>query len=107
MTNIVNKDAVQITESAERQIKAAAKKFLIYYSKLTPIVYTTIKDSGVLLTMRFLCDPRKRRSTEEIILEEVLEEFGKCKEIDFAYPTTRFYSNLKEGKEGAKPKSDK
>jgi small-conductance mechanosensitive channel len=107
LTDIVNKDAVQITESAERQIKAAAKKFLIYYSKLTPIVYTTIKDSGVLLTMRFLCDPRKRRSTEEIILEEVLEEFGKCKDIDFAYPTTRFYSNLKEGKEGAKPKTDK
>jgi len=107
LADIVNKDAVQITESAERQIKAAAKKFLIYYSKLTPIVYTTIKDSGVLLTMRFLCDPRKRRSTEEIILEEVLEEFGKCKDIDFAYPTTRFYSNLNEGKEGAKPKTDK
>jgi len=107
LTDIVNKDAVQITESAERQIKAAAKKFLIYYSKLTPIVYTTIKDSGVLLTMRFLCDPIKRRSTEEIILEEVLEEFGKCKDIDFAYPTTRFYSNLNEGKEGAKPKTDK
>lgn len=107
LTDIVNKDAVQITESAERQIKAAAKKFLIYYSKLTPIVYTTIKDSGVLLTMRFLCDPRKRRSTEEIILEEVLEEFGKCKDIDFAYPTTRFYSNLNEGKEGATPKTDK
>ncbi len=107
LTDIVNKDAVQITETAERQIKAAAKKFLIYYSKLTPIVYTTIKDSGVLLTMRFLCDPRKRRSTEEIILEEVLEEFGKCKDIDFAYPTTRYYNNLSEGKEETKPTSDK
>jgi small-conductance mechanosensitive channel len=106
LTEIVNKEATQITETAERQIKAAAKKFLIYYSKLTPIVYTSIKDSGVLLTMRFLCDPRKRRSTEEIILEEVLEEFGKCKDIDFAYPTTRFYNNLNEGKEGAKPASD-
>ena len=89
------------------QFLLAAKKFLIYYSKLTPIVYTSIKDSGVLLTMRFLCDPRKRRSTEEIILEEVLEEFGKCKDIDFAYPTTRFYNNLNEGKEGAKPNTDK
>jgi len=107
LTDILNKHAMHITDSAERQIKAAAKKFLIYYTKLTPIVYTTIKDSGVLLTMRFLCDPRKRRSTEEIILEEVLEEFGKCKDIDFAYPTTRFYSNLNEGKEGAKPKTDK
>ena len=103
LTDIVNKHGVKITESAEKQIKAAAKKFLIYYTKLTPIVYTTIKDSGVLLTMRFLCDPRRRRTTEEEMLEEVLEEFGKCKDIDFAYPTTRFYNNLSEGKEETKP----
>ena len=104
LTDIVNKHAMHISEEAEKQIKAAAKKYLIFYTKLTPIVYTTIKDSGVLLTMRFLCEPRKRRSTEEIILEEVLEEFGKCDDIDFAYPTTRFYNNVGEGKEGTKPK---
>lgn len=103
LTEIVNKHAMKITESAEKQIKAAAKKYLIFYTKLTPIVYTTIKDSGVLLTMRFLCDPRKRRSTEEEILEEVLEEFHKCDDIDFAYPTTRFYNNIGEGKKGTKP----
>ena len=103
LTDIVNKHTMHISEEAEKQIKAAARKYLIFYSKLTPIVYTTIKDSGVLLTMRFLCEPRKRRSTEEIILEEVLEEFNKCDDIDFAYPTTRFYNNIGEGKEGTKP----
>jgi small-conductance mechanosensitive channel len=104
LTDIVNKHAMHISQEAEKQIKAAAKKYLIFYTKLTPIVYTTIKDSGVLLTMRFLCEPRKRRSTEELILEEVLEEFHKCDDIDFAYPTTRFYNNVGEGKEGTKPK---
>ena len=104
LTDIVNKHAMHISQEAEKQIKAAAKKYLIFYTKLTPIVYTTIKDSGVLLTMRFLCEPRRRRSTEEIILEEVLEEFHKCDDIDFAYPTTRFYNNIGEGKEGTKPK---
>lgn len=104
LTDIANKYAMHLSEEAERQIKAAAKKYLIYYTKLTPIVYTTIKDSGVLLTMRFLCEPRKRRSTEETVLEEVLEEFNKCDDIDFAYPTTRFYNNTNEGKEGTKPK---
>ena len=106
LTDIVNKHTMHISEEAEKQIKAAARKYLIFYSKLTPIVYTTIKDSGVLLTMRFLCEPRKRRSTEELILEEVLDEFNKCDDIDFAYPTTRFYDNLSEGKEGTKPKTD-
>ena len=104
LTDIANKHAMHISQEAEKQIKAAAKKYLIFYTKLTPIVYTTIKDSGVLLTMRFLCEPRRRRSTEEIILEEVLEEFSKCGDIDFAYPTTRFYNNIGEGKEGTKPK---
>jgi small-conductance mechanosensitive channel len=104
LTDIINKHAMHISEEAEAQIKAAAVKYLIFYTKLTPIVYTTIKDSGVLLTMRFLCEPRKRRSTEELILEDVLEEFNKCDDIDFAYPTTRFYDNLSEGKEGTKPK---
>ncbi len=104
LTDIANKHAMHISTEAERQIKAAAKKYLIFYAKLTPIVYTTIKDSGVLLTMRFLCEPRRRRSTEEIILEEVLEEFHNCSDIDFAYPTTRFYNNMGEGKEGTKPK---
>ncbi|MGB5289171.1 MAG: mechanosensitive ion channel domain-containing protein [Ignavibacteriaceae bacterium] len=104
LTDVVNKHAMHISQEAEKQIKAAAKKYLIFYTKLTPIVYTTIKDSGVLLTMRFLCEPRKRRSTEELILEEVLEEFHKCDDIDFAYPTTRFYNNLGEGKGGTKPK---
>lgn len=106
LADIVDKHAMHISQEAERQIKSAAKKYLIYYTKLTPIVYTTIKDSGVLLTMRFLCEPRKRRSTEELILEDVLNEFGNCSDIDFAYPTTRFYDNLGEGKEETKPKKD-
>jgi small-conductance mechanosensitive channel len=106
LSEIVDKHAMHISEEAAKQIKSAAKKYLIFYSKLTPIVYTTIKDSGVLLTMRFLCEPRQRRSTEEVILEEVLDEFNKCSDIDFAYPTTRFYNNVGEGKEGTKPKEE-
>ena len=104
LTGIVSKHAIHFSDEAAKQIKSAAKKYLIFYTKLTPIVYTTVKDSGVLLTMRFLCEPRKRRSTEELILEDVLVEFSKCDDIDFAYPTTRFYNNVQEGKEGTKPK---
>ena len=105
LTEAVNKHAVHLSAEAEKQIKEAAKKFLIFYNKLTPIVYTSVKDSGVLLTMRYLCHVRRRRATEELIWEEVLEQFAKFDNIDFAYPTTRFYNNLGEGKEGTKPTS--
>jgi len=31
-----------------------------------------------------------------------LDAFVACEDIDFAYPTTRFYNNVAEGKPGAR-----
>ena len=105
LSDIVNHHGVMLSNEAEKQIKEAAKKFLIFYSKLTPIVYTNVKDSGVLLTMRYMCDPRERRSIQEKIWEDVLNKFSECDDIDFAYPTQRFYNNVSEGKVGARTDS--
>ena len=71
---------------------------MIIYSKLAPKVWTSVADCGVLLTMRYLCDPRQRRSTAETIWEDILNEFGASPDIDFAYPTIRRYINTEEGK---------
>lgn len=103
LEEILNKNTIHFSEEAEKQIKRTARKFLIFYNKLSPIVYTTVKDSGVLLTMRFLCEVRKRRGVDMEIWEAVLNEFAKHDNIDFAYPTQRFYNNLAEGKPGTKP----
>lgn len=92
-----------LSEAAQKRIKQASRKYMIFYSKLTSTVYTTVRDSGVLLTMRFLCDPRQRRSKEMEVWETILEEFAKHDDIDFAYPTQRFYNNTVEGKPGTRP----
>lgn len=97
------KHAEHLSASAEQRIKEASRKFMIFYSKLTPTVYTSVKESGVLLTIRYLCEPRRRRDSEEAIWEEILEKFAHCPDIDFAYPTRRFYNNLLERKSGTKP----
>ena len=107
LTDVVDHHAVMLSNEAEKQIKEAAKRFLIFYSKLTPIVYTSVQDSGVLLTLRYMCNPRERRLTSEKIWEDVLERFSKCDDIDFAYPTQRFYNNSIEGKSGTKPEANK
>ncbi len=99
LTQIINDKTINLTAEAEKQINDASKKFMIFYKTLTPIVYTSVKDSGVLLTMRYICNVKKRRGTEELIWEAVLEEFANHKNIDFAYPTTRYYNNKTEGKE--------
>jgi small-conductance mechanosensitive channel len=103
LSEILDNHGLSLSNEAEKQIKEAAKKFLIFYTKLTPIVYTSVKDSGVMLTLRFMCNPRNRRSIEEKIWEDILTKFAECDDIDFAYPTQRFYNNLSEGKEGLKP----
>lgn len=98
LQEIADSNALPATSDVEEQIQKAAKHFMIIYKVLTPKVYTTIEDSGVLLSVRYLCDVKKRRSTTEIISESILEEFSKHNDIDFAYPTTRFYNNIMEGK---------
>lgn len=89
MQNVVNNNALHFTTEVEEEIKQTARKYLIFYSKLTPIVYTSVEDSGVLLTIRYLTDIRKRRGTSEAIWEDLLREFGKHDDINLAYPTIR------------------
>jgi small-conductance mechanosensitive channel len=90
-----------LSEAAAEEVRQAARRFLIFFTKLTPRVYTSVEDSGVLLTLRYLCDARARRSTAEEIWEDVLAAFAEHDDIDFAYPTRRLYDNLHEGKPGA------
>ena len=114
LARIGSKHAEELSTSAEERVRQAARKFMIFYTKLTPTVYTSVKESGILLTIRYLCEPRRRRGTEEAIWEDVLTEFAQHEDIDFAYPTTRYYDNLVEGKRVAQdlrtavkaPKSD-
>ncbi|MBR08848.1 MAG: mechanosensitive ion channel protein MscS [Rickettsiales bacterium] len=97
---IVKKHTEHLTKEAQEKLIEASKKYMIFYGTLTPIVYTAVKDSGVMLTMRYLVNPRKRRLTEHNIWEEVLQRFAESNDIDFAYPTQRIYLNPQEGKSG-------
>jgi small-conductance mechanosensitive channel len=99
LQKIADKDAEQLSKAAEKRVKEASKKFMILYSRLTPIVYTSVQDSGVLLTIRYLCEPQRRRDSEQAIWEDILKEFTRNSDIDFAYPTRRFYNHQFEGKD--------
>ena len=100
LQKIVDDHSAHLSESAMQSVRKAAQRAMIIYSTLTPKVWTSVAESGVLLTIRYLCDPRKRRGTAETIWEDILTEFGKCDDIDFAYQTVRRYMNREEGKSG-------
>jgi len=98
MKEIAASQVEQLSTAAAEEVRRAAKRYLIHYGKLTPIVYLSVKDSGVLLTLRYMVESRRRRGTEEGIWRAILEEFAKHDDIDFAYPTVRYYDGLAEGK---------
>ena len=100
LTKIILRHTEHLTKKAERKVKQASRKFMIHYAVLTPNVYTCIKASGVQLSIRYLCEPRRRRNSTHAIWEDILKEFAQCSDIDFAYPTQRFYTGHLEGKEG-------
>ncbi len=92
LQEIVDRQASHITPAAARQVERASQRYLIKYPTLTPIVYTSVEHSGVLLTVRYLCGARRRRSTTQSIWEDTLRAFAQHEDIEFAYPTQRFYS---------------
>jgi small-conductance mechanosensitive channel len=105
LEEIVKKYAEQVSEVAKKSIERASRKYAILYKNTSPRVYTSVEDSGVMLTIRYLCRVRNRRGSAEKIWEDILAEFAKCDDIDLAYPTQRFYNNAIEGKPGTRPKS--
>jgi hypothetical protein len=102
LLDIASKHSIVRTREAQEQVRRAARKYMIYFQHLTPIVWTSVAANWVTLTLRYICEPRKRRSSDTAIWEDVLKSFAEADDIDFAYPTTRFYQNITEGKPGAR-----
>jgi small-conductance mechanosensitive channel len=101
LSEIAGQHSALPNEEAAREVRRASRKYMIFFEHLTPIVWTHVADSGVVLTLRFICEPRRRRSTTTRVWEEILKAFANEATIDFAYPTTRYYDNRAEGKPGA------
>jgi len=89
MLSHADKDAKEMEGVMKRKIDAMAKHYMIYYEKLTPIIYTNIKESGVELTLRYLTEARRRRATHDALSRDILSDFAKEESVNFAYPTYR------------------
>lgn len=102
LARIVHDETEHLSEDAARRVRQAAQEYMIFYTQLTPTVYTDVVDHGVRLTLRYLVEPRRRRGSEQALWEAILDALADCDDIDFAYPTRRMYYNPREGKEGAR-----
>ncbi len=78
----------------------ASEKYMIITPNLEPVVYTSVEESGVLLTIRYLCEPYRCRESTQQMGEDILRAFRKCDGIDFAYPTQRFTTTRSRASRG-------
>ena len=86
LEGIAARHAEQLNEQIERELLEASRRYLIAYTKLTPIVYVRVADAGIRLTLRYLIRSRYRRGSESAIWQDVLDEFGREPDLHLAYP---------------------
>ena len=86
MLEIANESAKAVEEQASRQIQQMAQEYLVHYSILTPYVYVAVVENGTRLTLRYLCEPRKRRGTAHALTVQILAAFQEAGSIELAYP---------------------
>lgn len=102
LQEILDREMRDVAAQAATTLRRGSRKFLISYRKFTPKVYTSVENSGVLLTMRFLAPVRQRRGIHELLWEAILDALHEESGIDLAYPTQRMYVNAIEGKHDAR-----
>ena len=69
-------------------LKRAHKEHFISFTQYTPTVYAKIHEKGIQLSLRYLCNPRKRRFFEHLITESILDRFREEQNVKIVYPTT-------------------
>lgn len=76
---------------AGEQLRKAGTSYQIRFTHLTPTVYLTVRESGILLTGRLLVPVRALRAVEQDIWKGVLRAIASRSDIELAYPTVRTY----------------
>ncbi len=101
-SEIAHRHSIEVSQKVRREFQETSKQFLVHFSNLEAGVFTTVIDFGVNLTLRLLCRPRTIRDVQQRVWEDVLSTLAEHDDIDLAYPTTRLYNNVVEGKPQAK-----
>lgn len=91
LQEIAERHSAEMIADARSEVRKAAQRIPVRYDNLSSRVYTKVLDSGILLTVRHVCNPRSRRAAIEMYWEDILDAFAAHDSIDLAYPTQRIY----------------
>ncbi len=85
MLRHAEESAAIVEQQARAEINALSREFLVHYSIMTPFVYVRMTPNGVELTLRYLCEARKRRGSEHALSVVLLDDFREHGGIEIAY----------------------
>lgn len=89
LLEMVSETSAEMSDRAAEFLRKRPSRMLISYPIVTATVYTSVLDHGICLSMRFLTDPRRRRTFDQTLWEGVLDMLAHEPEIQLAYPTQR------------------
>ena len=72
-----------IKDSVQQQMNTVTNQYLVNHSSLSSSVFTSITEKGIVLTIRYICEPRQRRNSAQVIWEEILTAFSGYADIVF------------------------
>jgi small-conductance mechanosensitive channel len=77
LEGFVREMSPEVEARAQANLRQLAPHFLVQYSILSPFVYVRVDDHGIRLTLRHLCEVRRRRGIEHALTVRMLEGFAE------------------------------
>ncbi len=85
MLELAGESAEIVRHEVTKELRRMSHEYLVHFSILTPFVFVRIVPNGIKLTLRYLCEARKRRGTEHALTVSILERFKAHGGIELAY----------------------
>lgn len=85
MLDLASETADIVEQQVKQEIQRMSREYLIHYSILTPFVYVKVVPDGICLSLRYLCEARKRRGTDHALTLGILQAFKQNGNIELAY----------------------
>jgi len=92
----------EFMKNAEPQIEKMQRIFMTPRFEVEPMVFMKVTDNWVELTLRYLVDPKKRRSASSYMFGEIFRQIRERKDIQIASSTMTLTLQYADQVEGAR-----
>jgi len=86
--------SLKIDEKTKEILSDIVENYIIYNATTDPQIYFKVVENGISFTFRYLCKFNERRTSEQLIWENLINAIILDSKVNFAYPTQRFVTEI-------------